>query len=59
MAAVGFDQVYTRWREGGKMAYWLFRKSPAPPSSTYQDLLLYQKKAIFRQGNRNNFAVLL
>ncbi|KAI0665065.1 putative methyltransferase-domain-containing protein [Cubamyces menziesii] len=59
MAAVGFDQVYTRWREGGKMAYWLFRKSPAPPSSTYQDLLLYQKKTIFRQGNRNNFAVLL
>ncbi|KAI0646810.1 putative methyltransferase-domain-containing protein [Trametes meyenii] len=59
MVTVGFEQIYTRWKEGGKMAYWLFRKTSSPPSSTYQDHLLYQKKTIFRQGNRNNFVVLL
>ncbi|KAI8998874.1 putative methyltransferase-domain-containing protein [Trametes punicea] len=61
MAAIGFEQVYTRWREGGKMAYWLFRKASehASASGTYKDHLLYQKKTVFRQGNRNNFVVLL
>ncbi|KAL7283183.1 nucleolus protein [Trametes coccinea BRFM310] len=59
MAAVGFEQVYTRWREGGKMAYWLFRKVLPPASSTHKDHLPYDKKTVFRQGNRNNFVVLL
>ncbi|KAL1947575.1 hypothetical protein VTO73DRAFT_13299 [Trametes versicolor] len=59
MTAIGFEQVRTRWREGGKMAYWLFRKTSAPASTTYQDHLLYQKKTVFRQGDRNNFVILL
>ncbi|KAI0362723.1 hypothetical protein OH77DRAFT_1467733 [Trametes cingulata] len=60
MTAVGFEQLRTRWREGGKMAYWLFRKAPSASSSTYDDHMLYQKKkTVFRQGNRNNFVVLL
>lgn len=59
MTAIGFEQVRTRWREGGKMAYWLFRKTPSPASTTYQDHLLYQKKTVFRQGDRNNFVILL
>ncbi|KAI0371751.1 hypothetical protein BV20DRAFT_965020 [Pilatotrama ljubarskyi] len=59
MKAIGFEQLRTRWREGGKMAYWLFRKTLSPPSSTYDDHLLYQRKTVFRQGNRNNFVVLL
>lgn len=59
MTAIGFEQVRTRWREGGKMAYWLFRKTSAPASTTYQDHLLYQKKTVVRQGDRNNFVILL
>ncbi|KAI0781194.1 putative methyltransferase-domain-containing protein [Trametes elegans] len=58
MATVGFDQVYSRWKEGGKIAYWLYRKVPAPNSGA-RDFSSYQKKTVFRQGNRNNFAVLL
>ncbi|CDO69025.1 hypothetical protein BN946_scf184834.g32 [Trametes cinnabarina] len=59
MAAVGFEQVYSRWRAGGKMAYWLFRKALPRASSTHEDSLPYVKKIVFRQGNRNNFVVLL
>ena len=57
MAAVGFEKERERWKEGGKMAYWLFRKaSPAeqvPPAS-------FEKKVVLREGQqRNNFCILL
>ncbi|KAI0747872.1 nucleolus protein [Daedaleopsis nitida] len=59
MKFVGFDQIRTHWKDGGKMAYWLFRQTLRPISTTYQEHELYQKKAVFRQGNRNNFLILL
>ncbi|TFK84329.1 nucleolus protein [Polyporus arcularius HHB13444] len=59
MQSIGFEQVHTRWKEGGKMAYWLYRRKPRPASTTYHDHLLYEKKTVFRQGNRNNFVILL
>ncbi|RPD65870.1 hypothetical protein L226DRAFT_566374 [Lentinus tigrinus ALCF2SS1-7] len=59
MRSIGFEQVHTRWKEGGKMAYWLYRRRPQPASTTYQDHLLYKKKTVFRQGDRNNFVILL
>ncbi|GJE86783.1 25S rRNA adenine-N(1) methyltransferase [Phanerochaete sordida] len=57
MAALSFKQVKTRWREGGKMAYWLFQKvAPAAPL----DATPYEKKAVLRTGNdRNNFSIVL
>ncbi|KAI0721513.1 putative methyltransferase-domain-containing protein [Cerioporus squamosus] len=59
MRSVGFEQVHARWKEGGKMAYWLFRRKPQPASTTFQDHLLYEKKTVFREGHRNNFVILL
>lgn len=59
MECVGFDEVRTRWKDNGKMAYWLFRRTLRHPSTTYQERELYQKKTVFRQGDRNNFVILL
>lgn len=59
MEMIGFAPLHTRWKEGGKMAYWLFRKTPSAPSMTYSSHRLYEKKTVLRQGNRNNFVVLL
>ncbi|EKM55736.1 uncharacterized protein PHACADRAFT_121556 [Phanerochaete carnosa HHB-10118-sp] len=57
MNVLSFKQIKTRWREGGKMAYWLFQKiTPVVPL----DATLYQKKTVLRTGNdRNNFSILL
>ncbi|KAK0240479.1 nucleolus protein [Armillaria nabsnona] len=55
MRAVGFVEVKQRWKETGKMAYWLYtREHPVPAT---QDA--FTKKSVLRQGNRNNFCVLL
>jgi len=55
---IGLSIVYTRWREGGKMAYWLLRKAESRTSHT-KDLTAYQKKTVLRRGKRNNFVILL
>lgn len=57
MNALSFKQVKTRWKEGGKMAYWLFQKvRPEGPTDTRA----FAKKAVLRTGNdRNNFSILL
>ncbi|TRM59376.1 nucleolus protein [Schizophyllum amplum] len=57
---IGFSQVKSRWREGGKMAYWLYRKRDLTnvASKTSKDFDL-TRKVVLRQGNRNNFAILL
>ncbi|OBZ75645.1 25S rRNA adenine-N(1) methyltransferase [Grifola frondosa] len=55
IGVMGFQEIQRRWKEGGKMAYWLFRKS----SVNNRDFALYEKKVVLRQGDRNNFAVLL
>ena len=55
--AIGFAIVKTRWKEGGKMAYWLMRKTAAPPDPNSTNA--YNKKIELRKGKRNNFAILL
>ena len=56
MTVVGFKQIQSKWREGGKMVYYLFQKQePSVP----HDRVLFSKKQELRTGPRNNFAVLL
>lgn len=60
MGLIGFDAIKNRWKDGGKMAYWVFRKSSRSPSSSATVLAPFEKKQELRQGsNRNNFAILL
>lgn len=58
MSALSFKLVKSRWKEGGKMGYWLFQKTA---SSTPRDAdpAPYEKKEILRTGKRNNFCILL
>ncbi|KAG5718665.1 UPF0657 nucleolar protein [Termitomyces sp. T112] len=55
LAAIGFTKVKEKWKEGRKMAYWLFQK--AEPSGLSPEI--FGKKSVLRQGNRNNFCILL
>ncbi|KAF9646839.1 nucleolus protein [Thelephora ganbajun] len=58
MKRVGFEKVKERWRVGGKMGYWLFRK--VNPTSLEVATCVYEHKSILRSGKmRNNFAILL
>ncbi|KAH7910157.1 nucleolus protein [Hygrophoropsis aurantiaca] len=54
MIAIGFIEIKRRWRSGGKMAYWLYKKT-----DDKKDLGEFRKKVICRQGDRNNFVILL
>lgn len=54
MEAIGFTEIQDRWKEGRKMAYWLYRKGPCG-----QSLGQFGKKLVLRQGNRNNFCILI
>ena len=49
--------IEERWKEGGKMAYWLFRKVVASQENV--DGLRFGKKVVLREGKRNNFCILL
>ncbi|KZV62615.1 nucleolus protein [Peniophora sp. CONT] len=55
MEAIGFEKIRERWKQGGKMAYWLFRKAESAPTDEWK----FSKKTVLRTGNRNNFVVLL
>ncbi|KAJ7632242.1 nucleolus protein [Roridomyces roridus] len=55
MAAVGFVQVKERFKERGKMIYTLYQKNPVSGVS----LEPFTKKPVLRQGDRNNFTILL
>jgi len=55
METIGFREVQQRWRPGGKMAYWLYRKE-LPLHGVVEQ---FQTKVVLRQGNRNNFSILL
>ncbi|KAF9001946.1 nucleolus protein [Cyathus striatus] len=57
MSVLGFEQVRQKWRDGGKMVYWLYVKrswknaSSKPYSTT---------KTVLRSGmRRNNFSIVL
>lgn len=56
--AIGFTIIKTQWKEGGKMAYWLMRKTEDTPS-VKDSTRAYSKKTELRKGKRNNFAILL
>jgi 25S rRNA (adenine2142-N1)-methyltransferase len=56
METLGFTELKRRWKEGGKMAYWLYQKQREPQSP---DLENFTKKIVLRTGNRNNFTILL
>lgn len=58
MKALSYTEVKTRWKNGGKMAYWLYQKTKLEPENTI-NTELYEKKAVLRKGNRNNFSILL
>lgn len=58
MQSLSFEQLRSRWKKGGKMAYWLYKKSEVPAGSN-PDISAFQKKVSLRQGNRNNFVILL
>jgi len=55
MSSIGLVEIRERWKKNGKMAYWLYRKT----AKGNQSLKDFQKKVILRQGNRNNFCILL
>lgn len=59
MKRVGFEKIKERWRVGGKMIYWLFRKVNSTGSEE-SACALYERKSTLRSGKtRNNFAILL
>ncbi|KZO94287.1 nucleolus protein [Calocera viscosa TUFC12733] len=54
MDAIGFDLVKERWKPGGKVAYWLWKKHQGGG-----DAEGFGKKKVLREGaSRNNFAIL-
>ena len=55
MQASGFLEIECKWRRDGKMAYWLYQKQVLAVPHVEK----YQKKVILRQGNKNNFCILL
>ncbi|KAF8184961.1 nucleolus protein [Mycena galopus ATCC 62051] len=56
MNAVGFFPVKERWKAGGKMIYLFYQKrTPTSPDSTEP----FGRKVVLRQGDRNNFCILL
>ena len=58
MATISFTQLKSRWKDGGKMAYWLFQKSSPPKAKL--NVTPFRKKTVLRTGgNRNNFCILL
>ena len=55
MDAIGFHQLEERWRPGGKMVYCLYQKKPSQKGFGER----FSKKEVLRQGNRNNFHILI
>jgi 25S rRNA (adenine2142-N1)-methyltransferase len=54
MKCIGFTQIKERWKQGGRMAYWLYRRDePALVEGEFE------RKVVLRPGDRNNFAILL
>ena len=58
MTTLSYTEVKSRWKEGGKMAYWLFQKAESDNKSD-SEFAPYRKKTVVRSGNRNNFSILL
>jgi 25S rRNA (adenine2142-N1)-methyltransferase len=55
MRTVGFELVQERWKEGGKVGYWLWAWRESSPHGK-----LFSKKQVVHEGSkRNNFAIVL
>lgn len=54
MESIGFTEIRERWRENGKMGYWLYQKNVLPKPSRS-----FAKKTVLRSGHRNNFVILV
>lgn len=73
MNAIGFEKVRERWKEGGKMAYWLFqkrsigslirntaeRRKPELRNDNINGVRFDKKVKLREDGKRNNFHILL
>jgi 25S rRNA (adenine2142-N1)-methyltransferase len=55
MTVIGFIEIQLKWKKGGKMAYWLYKKGERDHGPFDE----FCKKTVCRQGDRNNFAILL
>ncbi|TCD61126.1 hypothetical protein EIP91_009006 [Steccherinum ochraceum] len=58
MEALSFKRLQSRWKNGGKMAYWLYQKTNWAVEGRGIDPK-FQSKTVLRQGDRNNFSILL
>lgn len=57
MATIGFVEIHKKWKQRGKMAYWLYRKVE---KDTRSDPSRFRKRTMCRQGSsRNNFVILV
>ncbi len=55
MREVGFTMVKKRWKQGGKVGYWLFSRQEEGKRQG-----VFGRKAVINEGGkRNNFAILL
>lgn len=60
MAEIGFTMVKERWKESGKVGYWLFRSTSGTAPENQDCVSEYSKKRVVREGDRkNNFSILL
>ncbi|KAG9040113.1 hypothetical protein FRB95_000042 [Tulasnella sp. JGI-2019a] len=60
MAAIGFRIEKERWKESGKVGYWLFRATGRRgPDDRGQTLDFSRKRVVREGGGRNNFSILL
>lgn len=57
VTAVGFRLVKQQWKEGGKVAYWLFQWAPTGPQEALQR---WSSKRLVNDGpGRNNFSIVV
>jgi len=60
MAFLGFEEIQQNWKKGGKMVYLLYQKPRMDQATEKRQVPTHlTKKVVIRQGNRNNFAILL
>lgn len=54
LQAIGFQEIKQRWKPTGKMAYWMYERAGSIASTE-----AFLKKRVLKDGNRNNFCILL
>lgn len=59
MEFLSFKRLNARWKEGGKMVYWLYQKTSRTTRGRGDVGTSFDTKIVLRTGNRNNFTILL